>query len=196
MKMAAPQMPLGRRPVCIQSRFMLLTSRSAVFWTAFTAWLLAPVMQSSWRTKRSRNRLGSTGLHITHGRCQGKQEAGGQQRHKFHQQDKPAASIKESKSDSLLSACGRVVASGSVCCSSYNSKAISAPAVGVLHCRPEKAVAAGTQPAAHLMTLSWVSKQSALISCRNTPPRSNTLIASASEMSISMTGLLVWRVKM
>ena len=77
-----------------------------------------------------------------------------------------------------------------------HTTAKQAPAIGVLHCRSEKAVAAGTQPAAHLMTLSWVSKQSALISCRNTPPRSNTLIASASEMSISMTGLLVWRVKM
>ena len=32
-KSAAPQMPEGLRPVCIQSRFMLATMRSAVFAT-------------------------------------------------------------------------------------------------------------------------------------------------------------------
>lgn len=57
MNRAAPQMPEGRRPVCIQSRFMLATSRSAVL---VTAWNLS--LTPSRFANLCRYRLGSTGL--------------------------------------------------------------------------------------------------------------------------------------
>lgn len=56
---AAPQMPDGRRPVCIQSRFMDATSCSAVLTTAF---IFFPKPSRS--AKRFMYRLGSTGLRI------------------------------------------------------------------------------------------------------------------------------------
>lgn len=57
MYRAAPQMPEGRRPVCIQSRFMLATRRSAVLVTS------ANLSRTPRRSaKRCRYRLGSTGL--------------------------------------------------------------------------------------------------------------------------------------
>lgn len=60
MNRAAPQMPLGRRPVCIQSRFMEATMRRAVL---ATAWREAGSSSASSRSaKRCRYRDGSTGL--------------------------------------------------------------------------------------------------------------------------------------
>ena len=57
MYRAAPQMPEGRLPVCIQSRFMLATRRSAVPVTS------ARFSRTPRRSaKRCRYRLGSTGL--------------------------------------------------------------------------------------------------------------------------------------
>lgn len=60
MKRAAPQMPDGRRPVCIQSRFMDATSCSAVLTTAF---IFFPTPSRS--AKRFMYRLGSTGLQTS-----------------------------------------------------------------------------------------------------------------------------------
>lgn len=61
MYSAAPQMPEGRRPVCIQSLFMLATSRSAVLVTS------ANFSRTPRRSaKRCRYRLGSTGLPRAH----------------------------------------------------------------------------------------------------------------------------------
>eukprot|EP00959_Pyramimonas_sp_CCMP1952_P255812 5343095-Pyramimonas_sp.AAC.1 len=61
---AAPQIPLGRRPVCIQSRFIEATSLRAVFETACMRFL-----KSSRSAKRWMNRLGSTGF-CTHTRAE------------------------------------------------------------------------------------------------------------------------------
>ena len=60
---AAPHTPDGRRPVCIQSRFMLATSRRAVF---ATACIFRPRLSLS--AKRWMNREGSIGL-LTSGCC-------------------------------------------------------------------------------------------------------------------------------
>ena len=56
MKSAAPQMPAGRRPVCIQSRFIEATSRSAVLATYNQTLSLIEFQQDL--------RDGSTGMQI------------------------------------------------------------------------------------------------------------------------------------
>ena len=61
MSSAAPQIPAGRRPVWIQSRFMDLISCSAV---ALTRCILP--LKSSRAAKRCTYRLGSMGLSMHH----------------------------------------------------------------------------------------------------------------------------------
>mmetsp|Transcript_46876 Transcript_46876/g.89503 ORF Transcript_46876/g.89503 Transcript_46876/m.89503 type:complete len:209 (-) Transcript_46876:148-774(-) len=57
MYSAAPQIPLGLRPVCIQSRFMEATRRSAVLDTACMRFLKSSLSANRWM-----NKLGSTGF--------------------------------------------------------------------------------------------------------------------------------------